>query len=277
MISTTKMIGFLALGTANGIQIRMEGSIDELLAFASNECLSLDTIMVRVKNQEGEQKLEIKNNVPLYDALKCANMDRAYSVWLVDEEVDADATAVDLDLEDGAILNCIWKDGAGSITFPSGSRYDGEWQDGKKHGRGEYTYASGDKYDGEWQDDRKHGRGVYTWADGDVYEGEWQDGKKHGLGAYTYANGDVYEGEWQDGEEHGRGTVTYASGARYDGEWQDGKKHGRGTYTYSNGDRYDGEWRDGKEHGRGIYTYANGYRYQGEYDNGRVVREVRLR
>ena len=29
--------------------------------------------------------------------------------------------------------------GAGTITFPDGMKYEGEWKDGKKHGQGTMT------------------------------------------------------------------------------------------------------------------------------------------
>jgi len=36
----------------------------------------------------------------------------------------------------------------------------------------------GCKYDGEWQEDRRHGHGKFFWKDGDTYEGEWRDGRR---------------------------------------------------------------------------------------------------
>jgi len=38
---------------------------------------------------------------------------------------------------------------------------------------GIYHFASGSKYDGEWKNDRKHGKGVFTFPDGARYEGEY--------------------------------------------------------------------------------------------------------
>ena len=39
----------------------------------------------------------------------------------------------------------------GTMTFASGSVYDGEWKDGNKHGKGTVTFADGDVYDGIWK------------------------------------------------------------------------------------------------------------------------------
>lgn len=56
-------------------------------------------------------------------------------------------------------------------TYLSGTVYDGEWKDGKKHGRGAMTFGNGDKYDGEWKRGKEHG-GVWTSVEGDTYDGE---------------------------------------------------------------------------------------------------------
>ena len=41
---------------------------------------------------------------------------------------------------------------------------------------GTYTYADGSKYAGEYKDGKKHGQGTFTFADGSVVEGIWKDG-----------------------------------------------------------------------------------------------------
>lgn len=40
--------------------------------------------------------------------------------------------------------------GFGILTFPDGSKYEGNWSKGKYSGKGIYTTSSGAKYDGEW-------------------------------------------------------------------------------------------------------------------------------
>ena len=77
--------------------------------------------------------------------------------------------------------------------WENGSRYIGEWKDGKKHGQGKYTSADdngeGDKYIGEFKDDKKHGQGKYIWPNGDEYEGDFKDDKPNGIGIYTFPSG----------------------------------------------------------------------------------------
>ena len=51
--------------------------------------------------------------------------------------------------------------------WENGSRYVGEWEDGKKHGQGTYTSGKGeregDKYVGEFKGGFKNGHGKYMW------------------------------------------------------------------------------------------------------------------
>lgn len=69
-------------------------------------------------------------------------------------------------LQDGQIH------GDGSLVYPNGERYEGQWVQGKRHGRGAYHYADGGRYEGEWVDDKIHGRGQSHYANGNVYDGE---------------------------------------------------------------------------------------------------------
>jgi len=71
--------------------------------------------------------------------------------------------------------------GQGTLTWSDGSKYVGEWKDGKHHGQGTLTFASGefagDKYVGEFIDGKRHGQGTYTQADGTVDKGIWESGE----------------------------------------------------------------------------------------------------
>ncbi len=40
----------------------------------------------------------------------------------------------------------------------------------------------GDKYEGDWQDDKRHGNGTLTCSDGSIYEGDYKDDERHGNG-----------------------------------------------------------------------------------------------
>jgi len=63
--------------------------------------------------------------------------------------------------------------------WENGSRYVGEWKDGKKHGQGTYTSGKGegegDKYVGEFKDE-KFWNGTTYEIDGNIF-GNWVNGK----------------------------------------------------------------------------------------------------
>ena len=88
---------------------------------------------------------------------------------------------------EGTILNGI-PISEGTLTWPDGEKYTGEWEDGRQNGQGKLTFFSGNKYEGEFKDGKYHGRGIFTWSDSDKYEGEFKDGKKHGHGIYSQTN-----------------------------------------------------------------------------------------
>lgn len=45
------------------------------------------------------------------------------------------------------------------------------------HGTGEYTFPTGTKYVGEWRDGMFHGKGVMHFPNGTQYEATWENGK----------------------------------------------------------------------------------------------------
>jgi len=163
-----------------------------------------------------------------------------------------------------------WHNCLGTDNYPSGSRYIGEWKDGKEHGQGIFIWADGEEYIGQWMNGKKHGRGTYTYPSGSKYVGQWMNGKKHGQGTYTFPDGEGYIGQWKDGKEHGQGTYTFPDGEGYIGQWKNGEKHGRGTYTYPSGAKYVGEYQNGVRRGQGTYTYPSGAKIVGEWVNGEL-------
>ena len=180
-----------------------------------------------------------------------------------------------------------WDNCFGTYTWASGSKYIGEYKDGKKHGQGANTQANGNKYVGEYKDGKRHGQGTYNWKDGRIWVGEWENGELSGY-AITYdASGSInQEGIFKNGKflrslpkcegsysvttwTNCFGTFTYTNGD-YVGAWKNGKRNGQGTYTYASGNKYVGEFEDGKRQGQGTYYYLadnqwKGDKYVGEY------------
>ena len=59
---------------------------------------------------------------------------------------------------DPAFSGCIQgncSNGQGTLTRADGSKYVGEFKDGKRNGQGTLTLPNGDKLAGEWKDDKK--------------------------------------------------------------------------------------------------------------------------
>ena len=74
--------------------------------------------------------------------------------------------------------------GQGTITFPSGSTYVGEFRDGKRTGQGTMTYSDGGKYEGKWKDGKQHGQGTFTFTDGRKWAGEFRENKPWNITTY---------------------------------------------------------------------------------------------
>ncbi|MCP4254327.1 MAG: hypothetical protein GY775_13150 [Candidatus Scalindua sp.] len=136
------------------------------------------------------------------------------------------------------------ENGRGTMVYPDGTKYKGEFKAGRRSGQGTYTYSDGGNYTGEWRDNLRHGKGTDTFTNGVIYEGEWVLSKRHGQGKLTMPDLGTYEGEWKEDKKQGQGTFVFVEGDKYEGEWSDGMCNGHGTRTFSNGNRYEGEWKD---------------------------------
>ena len=69
--------------------------------------------------------------------------------------------------------------GQGTMLFPDGSRYDGEFKDGRMEGQGIRQYKNFDRYVGGFKNDQFHGTGVWYSAEGATKrQGEWGNGKR---------------------------------------------------------------------------------------------------
>jgi uncharacterized protein len=94
-------------------------------------------------------------------------------------------------------------DGVGTAVFPDGSRYEGDFQEGKWTGQGIFYFGEGqwkgDFYDGQFVNGEFQGPGTYTFADGRRKVGEFSHGKLNGRGRIYSSGGDVIaEGVFED-------------------------------------------------------------------------------
>ena len=143
-------------------------------------------------------------------------------------------TAAPPQAQQPVLAGCIQGDcvnGQGTLMWPTGQKYVGQFKDGKRHGQGTNSMPDGRKYVGEFRDDQPNGHGAFTRLDGHSYIGEFKDGKANGQGTVTSLNGHSYVGELKDDKANGHGTVIYPSGQRYVGEFSDDKRSGLGMQT----------------------------------------------
>ena len=86
-----------------------------------------------------------------------------------------------------------WTDCFGGVDLPDGSKYVGEFKDGKYHGQGSYLFSDGRRYVGELKDGKRSGQGVFMLLDGTRYIGEYKDDKWNGVGSVYSASGQVLQ------------------------------------------------------------------------------------
>jgi hypothetical protein len=92
-----------------------------------------------------------------------------------------------------------WNDCFGGVDLPDGSKYVGEFKDGKYHGQGSYLFSDGRRYVGELKDGKRSGQGVFLLLDGTRYIGEYKDDKWNGVGSVYSASGQVLQaGTYED-------------------------------------------------------------------------------
>lgn len=163
--------------------------------------------------------------------------------------------------------------GYGEYLYPNGTRYYGNFEQGKPNGQGIMYFSNGNKYLGDWVDETREGKGRLIFAEGHVYTGEFHNNTFQGHGKMEYANGDVYEGQWKKGLAEGHGVYTFHAGGWYEGEFMHGLFEGEGTFHYPDGSTFTGYWKGNKKHGPGRYEYGNNQVYEGQWAEGRPLTE----
>jgi len=189
--------------------------------------------------------------------------------------------------------------GYGIATYPPvgddipSDTYEGVFIEGYRRGKGVYTFGkNGDKYEGYYEENKKHGFGKMTYTsksgadDADpppddkpsMREGTYlgyfsagMRGRKSAVdageseGTFTYANGDIYVGQWTQGKKNGKGTYSYAKdGTKLVGDFVEGKIV-RGEWIFPNGTFYSGKFRYNKPFGKGVWVFKSGNQLTGEY------------
>lgn len=160
--------------------------------------------------------------------------------------------------------NCL--QGTGTYAYPDGSRYEGNFRNGKPDGQGVFYYPNGDRYEGQLLRGLRHGHGLLYHENGSVTKGPWQQGEsQNAIGAGI---GDRIAGCIEGDCQNGYGIYIFKDGARYTGTFRLGRPHGKGVVTYSNGEKYEGEMSDGAFAGLGTLYMADGNKVSGYWEKG---------
>lgn len=158
------------------------------------------------------------------------------------------------DVQSGCIEgNC--RTGDGIFAFPDGSKYEGQFLNGKIDGWGTWYYANGDKYVGTFRNNYAHGKGTLYHKDSTKVTGDWVEGEYRGNSIIEKGRIGCVEGNCHTGT----GTYIYKDGsAKYTGQFVNDLPDGEGAIFYANGERYVGMWKAGEFNGKGtLYRLDN--------------------
>ena len=175
-----------------------------------------------------------------------------------------------LEEDDGTNIQsgCISGDcinGIGIFAYADGSKYEGEFYQGKPDGNGSFYYANEDTFVGTFKKGYKHGKGIYQKMDGSQTVGEWRDGEYQGNTIANASKTGCISGNCKDGE----GVYVYKNKtAKYIGSFKDGVPYGQGKVAYSNGEEYNGNWVNGAFDGIGTLYQMDGTKVTGYWQNG---------
>ncbi|GMI21647.1 hypothetical protein TeGR_g8081 [Tetraparma gracilis] len=116
------------------------------------------------------------------------------------------------------------------------AKFVGTYKDGIREGSGSMTYPNGDSYEGEWKNGQMEGEGTYMYkTSGDVYSGTFVGGKKHGAGLYEFGKDkSVIKGTWEAGQVT-EGEWNLKGCAVYTGKFTNGKPDGEGSFKFQSG------------------------------------------
>ena len=129
-----------------------------------------------------------------------------------------------------------WNNCFGTWFNRDGTKYVGEFKDGKKHGQGIVTSPSGSKFVGGFKDDKTEGKGTFTALDVGIQVCNFSNGTCNGQGSWIFSDGSgTYVGEFKDGNLEGQGISTYGNGLKYIGEYKNNLPNGQGIFYNANG------------------------------------------
>ncbi len=107
----------------------------------------------------------------------------------INGSINIDASEMPIELAEKDVTNCNTihcENGMGTYTYPDGTRYIGNFENGLPAGQATVYYPSGNKYIGKWSLHAPHGDGTMYFENGRVAGGIWE----YGAIVKQHANGD---------------------------------------------------------------------------------------
>ena len=150
----------------------------------------------------------------------------------------------------------LWNDCVGSAKVPNSKAvYTGSWKKGKPEGKGSLRWPDGEHFKGDFKNGYMDGFGTYHFNDGRIYVGEIKKDERHGQGTTSWPDGEKYEGEYKNDQMHGYGILIVPGddknkGYKYEGEFKNDLPHGNGKYFFIDGRVFEVKMRNGER----IYT-----------------------
>ena len=194
---------------------------------------------------------------------------------------------------EGELLNNV-PEGIGILTELDGSRYEGEFRNGKRTGWGKYhekrahflseihkTIPMKDKLRNLFANVDTQVTGVETLKNletlvgfsiqGALYEGEWLNDKFHGYGTLSLLREShyvmFYQGYFKRDHMEGDGEM-FLKDVQYRGPFKNSTQHGYGKYIFNNGETWEGTIKRGYRHGLGSQVFPDGSTFEGKHVRG---------
>ncbi|KAM8857884.1 alsin-like isoform 3-T3 [Synchiropus picturatus] len=260
----------------NDVLVHTQGAIPSQSFFSTHHIYSLTCLWVKPIPENDSGLYAIKVTCPEESFTLVASTPQEKNKWLhcLNHEVDRA-------LGGGGHGSAAAMSRLATYSFTGEGRfkdahYSGAWLAGRVHGRGTMKWPDGRTYSGNFKNGLEDGLGECIipnklLSKPDSYHGNWKEGKIHGFGKYIYANGEVYEGCFFDGQKHGygmmsSGKLTRSSSSVFIGQWVNDKKTGYGVCDdITRGEKYMGQWLDDQRHGTAIVVTQHGVYFEGNF------------
>ncbi|XP_047226297.1 alsin-like isoform X4 [Girardinichthys multiradiatus] len=269
----------------NDVLVHTQGSLSSQSFFSTHHVYPLTCLWVKPITEDGSGLYAIKIICPEENFTLVASTPQEKNKWVrsLNKAVDQVLGGAAQGSSPGVTAAMCRK---ASYKFRADDRfrdaqYTGGWLVGRIHGRGTMKWPDGRVYKGNFKNGLEDGYGECLVPNKvqdkhDTYQGQWREGKIHGFGKYKYASGEVYEGCFCDGQRHGYGMLSsgklaLTSSSVFIGHWVHDKKTGYGVHDdIMRGEKYMGFWLDDLRHGSAVVVTQYGVYFEGSFKENKM-------